>query len=195
MLQIEDNSLITAIVAVDSKNGIAKDGKIPWKSKTDMKFFKQQTTENIIIMGSTTLLSLPNAMPLPNRINIVLTRTPEKYTCYPKYSQLDNIFFWEEETVLEFLAIKKMENKFLIKSEHGQTKNKKIFVIGGKQIYNLLLRFCDSVLVTRIKADYNCDLQLDCLDIIGAEMNCKTCYEDDELQITQWSRSSLQHCL
>jgi dihydrofolate reductase len=195
MLQIENNSLITAIVAVDSKNGIAKDGKIPWKSKTDMKFFREQTTENIIIMGSTTLLSLPNAMPLPNRINIVLTRTPEKYTCYPKYSQLDNIFFWEEETVLEFLAIKKMENKFLIKSEHGQTKNKKIFVIGGKQIYNLLLRFCDSVLVTRIKANYNCDLQLDCLDTIGTEMNCKSCYEDDELQIIQWSRSSLQHCL
>jgi dihydrofolate reductase len=195
MLQIEDNSLITAIVAVDSKNGIAKDGKIPWKSKTDMKFFKQQTTENIIIMGSTTLLSLPNAMPLPNRINIVLTRTPEKYTCYPKYSQLDNIFFWEEETVLEFLDIKKMENKFLIKAEQGQTKNKKIFVIGGKQIYNLLLRFCDSVLVTKIKADYNCDLQLDCLDTIGTEMNCKSCYEDDELQIIQWSRSSLQHCL
>ena len=30
---------IEAIVAVDSKNGIAKDGKIPWKSKTDMNFF------------------------------------------------------------------------------------------------------------------------------------------------------------
>lgn len=190
MLQIEDNSQVTAIVAVDSKNGIAKDGKIPWKSKTDMKFFREQTTGHIIIMGSTTLLSLPNAMPLPNRTNIVLTRTPEKYTCYPKYSQLDNIFFWDEKTVLEFL-----EHKFLIKAEHGETKNKKIFVIGGKQIYDLLLRFCDSVLVTRIKADYNCDLQLTCLDTIGNEMNCKTFYEDDELQITQWSRSSLQHCL
>ena len=195
MLNTNFGLKIEAIVAVDLKNGIAKDGKIPWKSKADMKFFREQTAGNIIIMGSTTLLSLPNAMPLPNRINIVLTRTPEKYTCYPKYSQLENIFFWEEETVLEFLAIKKLENKFLIKAEQGQTKNKKIFVIGGKQIYNLLLRFCDSVLVTKIKGDYNCDLQLDCLDTIGAEMNCKTCCEDDELQITQWSRSSLQNCL
>lgn len=184
MLQIEDVSQVIAIVAVDTKNGIAKDGKIPWKSKTDMKFFRQQTTGHIIIMGSTTLLSLPNAMPLPNRTNIVLTRTPEKYTCYPKYSQLDNIFFWDEATVLEFL-----ENKFLIKAELRE--NKKIFVIGGKQIYDLLMRFCDSVLVTRIKTDYNCDLQLSYLDKIGSEMNYKICYEDDELQITQWSRSSL----
>ena len=182
---------IEAIVAVDSKNGIAKDGKIPWKSKTDMKFFREQTTGNIIIMGSTTLLSLPNSMPLPNRINIVVTRTPEKYTCYPKYSQLDNIFFWNEATVLSFLANSDLANKFLIKAEKEKVKDqekcKKIFVIGGEQIYNLLMPFCSGILVTRIKSDYNCDLYLSCLDTIGSDMDCKIYYEDDELQITHWS--------
>jgi dihydrofolate reductase len=182
MLQITGNNPIVAIVAVDKKNGIAKDGKIPWKSKTDMNFFREQTTGNIIIMGSTTLMSLPNAMPLPNRINIVITRTPEKYTCYPKYSQLDNLFFWDEAIVIEFL-----ENKFLIKAEQKQCK--KIFVIGGKQIYNLLMRFCNNVLVTRIKTDYECDLHLSCLDSIESDMVSNIFYEDDELQITQWSRS------
>jgi dihydrofolate reductase len=184
---------IEAIVAVDSKNGIAKDGKIPWKSKTDMKFFREQTTGNIIIMGSTTLLSLPNAMPLPNRINIVVTRTPEKYTCYPKYSQLDNIFFWNESTVLSFLANPDLANKFLIKAEKEkeqdkeQEKYKKIFVIGGQQIYNLLMPFCSGLFLTKIKSDYNCDLHLSCLDTIGSDMDCKIYYEDEELQITHWS--------
>ena len=185
---------IEAIVAVDSKNGIAKDGKIPWKSKTDMKFFREQTTGNIIIMGSTTLLSLPNAMPLPNRINIVVTRTPEKYTCYPKYSQLDNIFFWNEATVLSFLAnpdLANLPNKFLIKAEKEKVKEqekcKKIFVIGGQQIYNLLMPFCSGILVTRIKSDYNCDLYLSCLDTFGSDNDCKIYYEDEELQITHWS--------
>ena len=188
MLQIEDNSMITAIVAVDEKYGIAKDGKIPWKSKTDMKFFKDQTTGHIIIMGSKTLMSLPNAMPLPNRINIVLTRTPEKYTCYPKYSQLDNIFFWDEALVYEFLTMKKMENKFLIKAEqNNDAKNKKIFVIGGQQIYDLLLPFCNSVLITKIKKDYHCDLCLPYLKDI--ETNAIVLYEDEELQIMHWSRS------
>ena len=162
---------IEAIVAVDSKNGIAKDGKIPWKSKTDMKFFKEKTTGSIIIMGSTTLASLPNAMPLPNRINIVVTRTPAKFTCYPKYSQLDNIFFWDEATLFEFL-----ENKFLINSEY-----KKVFVIGGQQIYNLLMPFCSAIWLTKIKMDYNCDLHLTLLDTNINTNNIH--YEDDELQI------------
>jgi dihydrofolate reductase len=188
MLQIEDKNLITAIVAVDKKYGIAKDGKIPWKSKTDIKFFRTQTTGHIIIMGSKTLLSLPNAMPLPNRINIVITRTPEKYTCYPKYSQLDNIFFWDETLVLDFL-----KNKFLIKAEQKDEINKKIFVIGGQQIYDLLLPFCNSILITKIKSDYDCDLCLPYLKDI--ETNTTTIYEDDELQIMRWYRSSLQHCL
>jgi len=164
---------IEAIVAVDLKNGIAKDGKIPWKSKTDMKFFREQTTGSIIIMGSTTLLSLPNAMPLPNRLNIVVTRTPSKFTCYPKYSQLDNLLFWDEETLFKFLNNQDL-NKNLINSY------KKIFVIGGQQIYKLLLPFCSSIWVTTIKTDYNCDLLL---TIDRSE--AKIYYEDDEIQITQ----------
>ena len=173
---------IEAIVAVDLKNGIAKDGKIPWKSKADMKFFREQTTGCIIIMGSTTLLSLPNALPLPNRLNIVLTRTPAKYTCYPKYSQLDNILFWDEDTLFKFLNNQDL-NKNLIKTG----SYKKIFVIGGQQIYDLLLPFCSSIWITTIKADYNCDLQLNGLSNIDTDKG-KIYYEDDELQITQLYR-------
>jgi dihydrofolate reductase len=29
-----------SILAIDSKNGLAKNGTIPWKSKKDMTFFK-----------------------------------------------------------------------------------------------------------------------------------------------------------
>ena len=160
---------IEAIVAVDSKNGIAKDGKIPWKSKTDMKFFKEKTTGSIIIMGSTTLESLPNAMPLPNRINIVVTRTPAKFTCYPKYSQLDNIFFWDEATLFEFFT------------NPDSVNYKKVFVIGGQQIYNLCMPFCSAIWLTKIKMDYNCDLHLTLLD---TNININNIhYEDDELQI------------
>ena len=181
MLNLTLRLEIEAIVAVDAKNGIAKDGKIPWKSKTDMKFFREQTTGCIIIMGSTTLLSLPNAMPLPNRLNIVVTRTPAKFTCYPKYSQLDNILFWDEETLFKFLNNQDL-NKPFIKTELN--KYKKIFVIGGQQIYNLLLPFCSSLWLTIIKNDYDCDLHLTGLSNIDRNEG-KIYYEDDELQITQ----------
>ena len=180
------NLQIEAIVAVDSKNGIAKDGKIPWKSKTDMKFFKEQTTGHIIIMGSTTLASLPNALPLPNRLNIVVTRTPAKFTCYPKYSQLDNILFWDEATLFAFLNNPNLNNKFLNNQEQI---NKKIFVIGGQQIYDLLCPFFSAIWVTKIKADYNCNLHLSFLDKTNLE-NFKIYYEDDELQIMRLSLPS-----
>uniref|UniRef100_A0A6C0I9G3 dihydrofolate reductase n=1 Tax=viral metagenome TaxID=1070528 RepID=A0A6C0I9G3_9ZZZZ len=180
MLHTKIRLEIEAIVAVDAENGIAKDGKIPWKSKTDMKFFREQTTGSIIIMGSTTLLSLPNALPLPNRLNIVVTRTPSKYTCYPKYSQLDNILFWAEDTLFKFLNNQDL-NKNLIKTELENYN--KIFVIGGQQIYELLLPFCSSIWVSKIKQDYNCDLQMTCLSNI--KLDGKIYYEDEELQITQ----------
>ena len=84
---------IEAIVAVDKNYGMAKNGQIPWKSKTDMNFFKTTTTNNIIVMGSKTLLSLKNALPLPNRLNIILTRNPNRFINDDKYKDLENIIF------------------------------------------------------------------------------------------------------
>ena len=60
---------VEAILAVDSVYGLAKNGKIPWKSKTDMMFFRNITIECVVIMGSKTLLSLPHSLPLKNRTN------------------------------------------------------------------------------------------------------------------------------
>ena len=131
---------IEAIVAVDSKYGIAKDGKIPWKSKTDMNFFKTTTTNNIIVMGSKTLLSLKNALPLPNRLNIVLTRNPNQFIDDPKYKDLDNILFLDEQMFDIFIN----DQNVLIKAEHYKylNKNAKIFIIGGEQIYSKYCNIC-----------------------------------------------------
>lgn len=48
------------IVALDNKNGIGKDNKIPWYIKEDLKFFKQKTLNNIVLMGRETYDSLPD---------------------------------------------------------------------------------------------------------------------------------------
>ena len=48
---------LNLIVATDNRGGIAKDGQIPWKSKKDMRFFKNVTTGNgkdIIDLSSVT---------------------------------------------------------------------------------------------------------------------------------------------
>ena len=113
---------VEAILAVDSINGLAKNEQIPWKSKTDMTFFKNKTQENTIVMGSKTLLSLPNSQPLRNRTNIVITNQKEKY--YNIYKNFDNLYFLNLEETILFMT-RNISTKF--------------FIIGGNQIYNLLV--------------------------------------------------------
>jgi dihydrofolate reductase len=188
MLQFETNRTIEAveaIVAVDQNFGLAKNDNIPWKSKTDMKFFKESTINNIVVMGSKTLLSLRNALPLPNRLNIVLTRDPTHFTNVSKYKDLDNILFLNENELDHFLK----NPKILIKSEHNKflKVDPKIFIIGGEQIYSKYCCKCSTIWLTKIKANYECDLIFSYNDILinSHQYKCDIYYEDDELQIMQ----------
>lgn len=66
---------ITAIVAVAQNLAIGKGNRLPWHYKSDLRFFKQTTTGNAVLMGWKTWASI--GKPLPNRLNIVLSRTRE----------------------------------------------------------------------------------------------------------------------
>ena len=178
-------TLIEAIVAVDENYGLAKHGQIPWKSKTDMNFFKTTTTNNIIVMGSNTLLSLRNSNPLPNRLNIVLTRDPSKFINDDKYKYLENILFIDEHMFSMFLK----EPTFLIKEEHYKFLNPdyKIIIIGGEQIYKTFCVLCSTIWLTKIKANYECDLIFS-YNANPNKYNCEIYYEDTELQIMRLTR-------
>ncbi len=64
--------MIIGIVAIAKNFAIGKDGKLPWHYPADLKFFKQTTTGNTIVMGWNTWASI--GKPLPNRLNIILSR-------------------------------------------------------------------------------------------------------------------------
>ena len=64
---------IVLIAAVDINLAIGKEGKIPWDIKEDLKFFRQNTENTAIVMGRATYDSI--GRPLPNRKNIVMTRS------------------------------------------------------------------------------------------------------------------------
>jgi dihydrofolate reductase len=66
---------IIGIVAVDRQKAIGKGGALPWHYPTDLKFFKSQTTGQACVMGYKTWATLKR--PLPNRLNIVLSRARE----------------------------------------------------------------------------------------------------------------------
>ncbi|HVF30084.1 MAG TPA: dihydrofolate reductase [Pyrinomonadaceae bacterium] len=67
--------MIIAIIAIARNLAIGKDGKLPWHYPADLKFFKQTTTGNAVVMGWNTWQSI--GKPLPNRVNIVLSSRGE----------------------------------------------------------------------------------------------------------------------
>lgn len=135
---------VEAIIALDENYGMAKNGTIPWKNREDMKFFKKKTIENIVVMGSKTLLSLPNQTPLGNRYNIILTNNKEYFS--EKYSDYDNIIFYNYDELMNYI--------------NNVETDKTIYIIGGKQVYDLLIPICSKIWMSIIEGNYDCDLRL-----------------------------------
>lgn len=71
------------VVAATRDMGIGKEGNLPWKLPSDLRFFKEITIstsdpnkKNAVIMGRKTWESIPSQYrPLPGRLNVVLTRS------------------------------------------------------------------------------------------------------------------------
>lgn len=171
-----------AIYAIDSKNGLSKDGYIPWKSKKDMSFFFNKTKNNVVIMGKNTFFSLPlNVRPLKNRLNIVLTSTPELYV-NEDVAKNHNIIFTNNDQIHTSILANK--NKYLNLYPY-LNKNFIIYFIGGKQIYEKYIPICDAIWVTRLKIDYMCDLTLN----YNFDSFIEDTYEeDDELKIIKYTK-------
>jgi len=118
--------MIIGIVAVDRNGAIGKGGKLPWHYAADMKFFKETTTGNAVVMGHKTWLTLKK--PLPNRLNIVLSRQAE---IEPQESV---VVLRDVDSVLAM-------NKDL----KGD-----LFVIGGAQVYESFLPYIEKWIVTEV---------------------------------------------
>lgn len=127
---------ISLIVAVDSKNGMGKNGTIPWHLSTDLRRFKALTTGHTIIMGRKTWDSLPRK-PLPDRINMIITRSPD--------------FRAEGASVNTSLEEAVVEAK--------DNEQEEIFIIGGAQIFREAIEkgIADRLYLTQVKGDFECD--------------------------------------
>jgi len=119
------------IVAMNDKGLIGIDNKIPWYIPEDLNHFSKTTKHSIVIMGRKTYDSLPTG-PLPNRINIVLSREPT--------AALDrNVIFTNSESVFSILK--------------QYPPNMKVFIIGGSEIYKLFFHMCNLLHITTVSND------------------------------------------
>jgi dihydrofolate reductase len=123
------------IAAVAENRVIGKDADIPWHYPEDMKHFRQETTGHSVVMGRKTYFSLPeDYRPLPDRKNIVLSRSnPDLPEEVEKAESLDEA--WE------------------IASKHS----KKVYVIGGANVYRQALRDADKMILTEVHEEYDGD--------------------------------------
>jgi dihydrofolate reductase len=75
--------VVGVIVAMSPEGTIGLHGTIPWRHPGDQRRFKRLTVGTTVVMGRKTWESLPKK-PLPDRRNVVLTRTPiEGVECHP----------------------------------------------------------------------------------------------------------------
>ncbi len=130
-----------AILHADKHWGIGKNNGLMFKIPADMKFFKQTTTGNVVVMGYNTLLSFPGSKPLKDRVNIVLC---------PEGVERDDCILVHTLPDL-FNEIKKYDAD-------------SVFVIGGAMTYKTLLPYCSEVLVTKVDAVGNADAFFEDLD-------------------------------
>ncbi len=113
-----------AIVAMGQNRVIGKDNKIPWHLPEDFKWFKSKTLGHVVVMGRKTFDSLPK--PLPGRDNVVLSRTAREISGATVITQLSEL------------------KPFL-------DAGKEIWVIGGCEVYRLMLPYCSDLYLTLVK--------------------------------------------
>jgi dihydrofolate reductase len=163
-----------AIVAVDKDWGIGKEGKLLFRIPEDMEFFKEMTTNRVVLMGRVTWDSL-NHIPLPDRTNLVLTN---KRTFV---ADGVNCYIGNEEYINDIIR------------NHYDMED--AFVIGGQTIYEKYLYSCSEIFVTRYEKRYDADTFFPNLEkekiFEMKEVIKEGIFEGQKYQITRWVNTKL----
>jgi dihydrofolate reductase len=118
--------MIIGIVAISKNFAIGKGGKLPWHCAADLKFFKETTTGNAVVMGANTWRSI--GRPLPNRLNIVLSGS-SSVTPPPEVMRLA-----EKGEILDL----------------AQYLNRDVYIIGGAKTYADFADVVEKWIVTEV---------------------------------------------
>ena len=122
---------INIIAAVAENGAIGLNGKLLYWLPADLRRFKALTTGHTIIMGRKTFESLPKGA-LPNRRNIVLSRSKKNFPGAERFSSLT-----------EAIAACNLPQK-------GAGEAEDIYIIGGASIYRQFIDKADRLCLTEI---------------------------------------------
>ena len=135
--------MIKAIMAVDDKGGISKGSSMPWpKNSNDLQWFKKNTLNHVVVMGSKTWEDPFMPTPLKNRENILITT--KDYSYYPGANK-----YLKGDIVNEILNLEK------------QYLDRDIYIIGGPEIIIQTFDLFKEFYLTRIYGNFECDKFID----------------------------------
>ena len=163
---------LNLIVAYDRNRGIGRDNQLLWHLADDMSFFKKMTSNQVVIMGRKTYESLPERFrPLPNRTNIVITR-----------SNLQSVHS-------DLVYVNTANAAISLAAEY---QDKDVFVIGGGQIYKDMLPFVQAIYATEVEASLDADTFFESLDATWTSelisSHLKNDKNDFDFKIKKYSR-------
>ncbi|MCM0582268.1 dihydrofolate reductase [Weissella diestrammenae] len=161
----------TILVWAQTENGtIAMNGEIPWREKADMRFFREITQNQVVVMGRHTMQSF-HGRPLPHRTNLVLSH--DKSLVVPE----------------GFQVVHSIDEAKTIASQ----QNQKLMVIGGKAIYESFMPDATQLYVTYLNTDFTGDVMMAPVDkTIWQGESIRLGHADDEndfdYEIIKYSR-------
>lgn len=133
---------MNCIVAVDENWAIGYKNELLVRIPADHKFFRQETTGKVVVLGRKTLETFPQQRPLPNRTNIILSTKKD-------YQVKDAIVVHSIDELMEELK---------------QYDTKDVYIIGGDSVYKQMLPYCDTAHITKIDHAYQADTYFPNLD-------------------------------
>jgi dihydrofolate reductase len=147
--------LISLIVAMAQNGVIGRDNSLPWRLPEDLKRFRAYTLGKPILMGRKTFESL--GRPLPGRTNLVLTRARS----------------WSADGVIVVHSVEEALMQAAASDE--------LVVIGGAEIYRLVLPVARRIYLTHVHADVPGDITFPEFDSTQwADVECSSQPADDE---------------
>ncbi|KAM9853945.1 dihydrofolate reductase [Aulostomus maculatus] len=142
---------VRLIAAVCNNRGIGRDGKLPWDLPREFQYFVNTVTRvsrpgrmNVMVWGKLCWYSQPESLPpLANVLHVVLSRT---LSSAPGHA---HFLCHDFESAVHLAAQYPLAD--LIET---------IWVVGGTQVYKAGLEhpWCDSLHLTDIMADFECDV-------------------------------------
>ena len=161
--------MLSLIVAHDLNNGIGINNTLPWRLKDDLQFFKKITLNKTIIMGKTTFKSL-GEQALPNRRNIVLSRTEKrKNDRYEIFNSLESA----------------------IASCHSEEE---IIIIGGGEVYKQCMELVNKMYITVVNTSIASDTFFPLWEqrrwtLIDSKNVTKNMHNQFDFQIQIWEKN------